>query len=123
MFLEERIAVLERQMALLEDEIRRLRANVACSSTATPVLPRPIPDSPTLTTKEAARLLNRAPQTLRVWATYENGPIRPQRLNRRLLWATEDVIKLIKYGDQMASTGSLIAAPAHVATRTPSGNS
>lgn len=101
MFLEERIAIMERQMALLGEEIGRLRADLARFSTE--ILndpPRAAPGRPALTTKEAARLLNRAPQTLRVWAMYESGPILPQRINGRLLWATEDIMKLVTHGDQ-----------------------
>lgn len=99
MFLEERIAALERQVALLEEEVLLLRMDLARAVRTTPPLPPPaIYDKPALTTKEAARLLNRAPQTLRVWATYENGPIRPQRVSGRLLWATKDVLELIQHG-------------------------
>jgi hypothetical protein len=39
-----------------------------------------------LPTAEAAFHLNRAQQTLRVWACRENGPIRPVRINGRLAW-------------------------------------
>jgi hypothetical protein len=41
---------------------------------------------PMLTTAEAAYYLNRKPQTLRVWACKENGPLRPVRLHGRLGW-------------------------------------
>jgi len=100
MFLEERITVLERQIKLLGEAINKLQVDLERLSTMRPSSPaQALPDKPALTTKEAARLLNRTPQTLRVWAMYENGPIRPQRMNRRLLWATADVIKLIAHGD------------------------
>lgn len=39
-----------------------------------------------LTTAEAAKLLNREPQTLRVWACFKSGPIDPVRINGRLAW-------------------------------------
>lgn len=39
-------------------------------------------------TETAAFHLNRRPQTLRCWAAYENGPIRPLRINGRLAWPT-----------------------------------
>lgn len=101
MFLEERIAALERQVVFLEEQIHEMRKEL--THRAEVLLPAPlllaVPDKPALTTKEAARLLNRAPQTLRVWATYENGPIRPQRLNRRLLWTTTDILELIRGGN------------------------
>jgi hypothetical protein len=53
------------------------------------ILPQIIP------TMEAARLLNRAPQTLRKWACYENGPIRPLRINGRLAWRVRDLQALL----------------------------
>lgn len=34
----------------------------------------------------AAFHLNRKPQTLRVWACEERGPLRPKRINGRLAW-------------------------------------
>ena len=37
-------------------------------------------------TATAAFHLNRRPQTLRAWACYEDGPIRPKRVNGRLAW-------------------------------------
>lgn len=39
-----------------------------------------------LPTAEAAFHLNRAQQTLRLWAMRENGPVRPIRVNGRLAW-------------------------------------
>jgi hypothetical protein len=51
-----------------------------------------------VTTSEAAKALNRAPQTLRKWACLENGPIRPIRINGRLAWAVEDIAALLKGG-------------------------
>lgn len=51
---------------------------------------------PTVTTEEAAYYLNRAPQTLRKWACYEDGPLRPRRINGRLAWRTEDIRALTK---------------------------
>lgn len=41
---------------------------------------------PTVPTEQAAFYLNRRPQTLRLWACHENGPIRPIRINGRLAW-------------------------------------
>jgi len=54
---------------------------------------------PAVTTKEAARLLGRRPQTLRKWACYGEGPIRPIRGQARLLWSVEDIRKLLKFLD------------------------
>jgi hypothetical protein len=50
-----------------------------------------------LTTREAADLLRRSPQTLRVWAMNENGPITPVRTrpNAPLLWRLADIEALI----------------------------
>ena len=47
-----------------------------------------------LTTKEAAIQLNRAQQTLRLWACREDGPIRPLRINGRLAWPTAEIRRL-----------------------------
>ena len=51
-----------------------------------------------ITTEEAAALLNRKPQTLRVWASRENGPIRPIRINGRLAWKLHEIEILIAGG-------------------------
>lgn len=50
----------------------------------------------TLTTEEAAYHLNRAQQTLRLWACRENGPIRPLRINGRLAWRVADIRRLVE---------------------------
>lgn len=42
---------------------------------------------PTVPTDQAAYYLNRRPQTLRSWASLENGPIIPIRINGRLAWS------------------------------------
>jgi hypothetical protein len=47
-----------------------------------------------LTTEEAAKLLNRQPQTMRKWAAY-GGPLRPRRIHGRLWWALADIERLI----------------------------
>jgi hypothetical protein len=46
---------------------------------------------PMLTTAEAAHYLNRKPQTLRIWACKEEGPIRPVRLHGRLGWPISEI--------------------------------
>lgn len=48
-----------------------------------------------LPTTEAAFHLNRAAQTLRLWACLENGPIRPIRINGRLAWKVEDLRRIL----------------------------
>jgi hypothetical protein len=47
-------------------------------------------------TSEAARHINRKPQTLRKWACLENGPIRPIRINGRLAWRVSDLEALLR---------------------------
>ena len=42
----------------------------------------------------AAHHLNRQPQTLRIWAMRDAGPIRPRRVNGRLMWPTAELRKL-----------------------------
>lgn len=49
----------------------------------------------TLPTAEAAAHLGRAPQTLRLWASGENGPLRPLRINGRLAWPTAEIRRLL----------------------------
>ncbi|SEQ33441.1 DNA-binding protein [Giesbergeria anulus] len=48
-----------------------------------------------LPTPEAAQHLNRSPQTLRIWACKENGPLRPIRVHGRLQWKTADLRALL----------------------------
>ena len=44
----------------------------------------------------AAFHLNRRPQTLRCWAAFESGPIRPLRINGRLAWPVAGLRKLLE---------------------------
>lgn len=47
-------------------------------------------------TAEAARHLNRAPQTLHLWACgVRKGPITPIRVNGRLAWPVADIRRLL----------------------------
>lgn len=48
-----------------------------------------------LDTATAAFHLNRQPQTLRVWACNEDGPIRPLRVNGRLAWPVAEIRSLL----------------------------
>lgn len=48
-----------------------------------------------LTTAEAAAHLNRAQQTLRLWAMREDGPLRPLRINGRLAWPTAELRRVL----------------------------
>jgi len=46
---------------------------------------------PTVDTATAAYYLNRKKQTLREWACYDRGPVRPLRINGRLAWPVEQL--------------------------------
>jgi hypothetical protein len=44
----------------------------------------------------AAFHLGRKPQTLRVWASYEKGPLRPVRVNGRLAWSVAEIRRVLQ---------------------------
>jgi hypothetical protein len=46
-------------------------------------------------TNAAAFHLNRRPQTLRKWACFENGVLRPIRINGRLAWRVADIRAIV----------------------------
>lgn len=48
-----------------------------------------------LPTQEAAGHLNRAQQTLRMWAMNEDGPVRPLRINGRLAWPVAEIRRVL----------------------------
>ena len=48
-----------------------------------------------VTTAVMCRHMGRAPQTARIWACKENGPLRPIRVNGRLAWAVADIRRLL----------------------------
>ncbi|WP_426320487.1 DNA-binding protein [Pseudoduganella sp. R-43] len=48
-----------------------------------------------LDTNEAAFHLGRKPQTLRKWASREDGPIRPLRIHGRLAWRVDDIKRVV----------------------------
>lgn len=52
-----------------------------------------------INTKAAAFHLGRKPQTLRKWACFEDGPIRPVRINGRLAWPVAQIKQLLNKGD------------------------
>jgi hypothetical protein len=52
-------------------------------------------DRDAVDTRTAAHHLNRAQQTLRIWACYESGPLRPIRINGRLAWPTSEIRRLL----------------------------
>lgn len=45
-------------------------------------------------TEHAARALCRRPGTLRKWACFDSGPIRPVRDCGKILWRVSDLMKL-----------------------------
>lgn len=51
--------------------------------------------SPTVGTAACAHYMNRRPQTMRGWACYEDGPIRPIRVNGRLAWPVADIKRVM----------------------------
>lgn len=56
-----------------------------------------------ISTEEAATLLNRKPQTLRKWACYDSGPLRPVRLYGRLMWGVKEIASLLCKGGSVYS--------------------
>lgn len=46
-------------------------------------------------TATAAFHLSRRPQTLRLWAMNESGPLRPLRVNGRLAWRVAEIRRLV----------------------------
>ena len=59
------------------------------------VTPLELETRPTVETAAAANYLHLAPQTLRIWACKETGPLRPRRINGRLHWATAEIRSLL----------------------------
>ena len=50
---------------------------------------------PAVDTAAAAYYLLKRPQTLRGWACFEDGPLRPLRINGRLAWPVADIRRLL----------------------------
>lgn len=50
---------------------------------------------PTVNTAAAAHYLHLKQQTLRIYSSKENGPLRPRRINGRLHWVTADIRNLL----------------------------
>lgn len=48
-------------------------------------------------TARAAYYLGRKPQTMRIWASTESGPIRPIRVNGRLAWPVAVIRNLLGF--------------------------
>ena len=60
-----------------------------------PALPMPSIAGRSLSTAEAAQALGFAPQTLRQWNSNESGPIRPNKVARRLKWSGDDILAVL----------------------------
>jgi hypothetical protein len=89
------INALDARMTFLEAALTAATVRPEVLAAAQPVLAT-MPDIDLETrsyvdTATAARWLNRRPQTLRKWACYEDGPLRPSRLQGRLKWAVADI--------------------------------
>jgi hypothetical protein len=61
-----------------------------------PFVPLDRETRPAVDTATAAHHLMRSPQTLRIWACSENGPIRPLRINGRLAWPTAELRRVLQ---------------------------
>lgn len=61
-----------------------------------PSVPLDLETRTAIPTNEAAFHLNRAQQTLRLWAMRENGPIRPIRVHGRLAWPVAELRRILQ---------------------------
>ena len=59
------------------------------------IIPLALEKRATIPTREAAYHIDRAEQTLRLWACRENGPIRPIRIFGRLGWPVKVIKELV----------------------------
>lgn len=50
---------------------------------------------PAVSTAATAYYLGRREQTVRGWACFDNGPIRPLRVHGRLMWPTAKIRELL----------------------------
>lgn len=75
--------------ATVHKSIQAMREAIAPPQFTPPFPALALVTKPNLITAEAAYYLNRAPQTLRVWAMLDGtGPIRPRRIGGILAWNT-----------------------------------
>jgi len=65
------------------------------AQTAQQFTPLELETRPTVNTAAAAHYLQKAKQTMRIYACKENGPIRPIRVGAHLHWKTADIRKLL----------------------------
>ncbi len=52
-------------------------------------------NAPTVGTEQAAYYMSRKGQTLREWACFDSGPLRPLRINGRLAWPVTRIRELL----------------------------
>ena len=94
------------QVLALEERLRQVELVIAQNKPSfrqnTSTEPNPLTKPPLdldirshVSTAIAASWLNRTPQTLRKWACYEDGPIRPVKINGRLAWSIVEIRKLL----------------------------
>lgn len=57
--------------------------------------PLELENRPAVATEQAAYYLNRRPQTLRIWACMESGPLRPTRIMGRLAWPVAELRRVL----------------------------
>ncbi|MFZ3139681.1 hypothetical protein [Polaromonas sp.] len=74
---------------------KRESENMATNQTPQQFPPLELVNKPNVDTAHAAYLLTRRPQTLRVWACLENGPLRPVRINGRLAWPVAELKRVL----------------------------
>jgi hypothetical protein len=72
-----------------------LTAHVREGVTGSTVVPLHLETRAAVDTATAAHHLSRQSQTLRGWACFEDGPLRPLRINGRLAWKTDDLRRLL----------------------------
>ena len=65
------------------------------ATNAVQLIPLALETRAAITTAEAAGHLNRAQQTLRLWAMREDGPVRPLRINGRLAWPVSELRRVL----------------------------
>lgn len=70
-----------------------MKANTATQTAVFP--PLESVTRPAVSTREAAYYLDRQPQTLRIWACSECGPIRPRRVHGRLAWPVSELKRVL----------------------------
>jgi hypothetical protein len=94
------LAQLRTDIGRLEGELKAVRGQLVQCIAPPAIKAAPYPSLASETreivdTACAAYHLGRKVQTLRKWACYEDGPLRPVRLHGRLAWAVTDLRRLV----------------------------